>query len=795
MGLFIAIRKIENTSKSITLTIKDIIVKSNQTSHWTFSGINVKIFHCELLSVYFNFLSPHKLHKQLDNTKMTIQNSTFGMLYLNAGTETTISKVHMNAEFNSSFPTLIIANRSTVIIRNCTFSNFFNENSPTILYAHFNATIIIEDSNFSNHHALKGMIHLHNGCVFKMSNSMVQESHAYSSGFSVFTFQQQIEATFQDAKFINNSAVVGGVFRGEIQCLVKFHHCTFTTNKGFTGGAIWTSGETSLILLNSLFDNNSALEQQSLFDALIPGSEQLMAFDESSVEHLYGKALGGSIHARQGIVLHINNTRFEDNKAMNGGAISLIGGTMNVHSSLFLHNQATREGGAIRAVHGTQLEVKQSAFQNNDAGRGTIQTTDKYIHVNLNDNDVLFSDGGGIHFSFDGQLILIDCIFMDNLAIRFGGALMAGPDVSVYLDNTNFTNNVALLEGGAINIQRKSQLRVTNCVFSENYASSSGGAIMGAIHVLIEIYQTKFKENNASSEEVINVGDRDPLFMKYSGFNKKKIGDGGSIAGIFNVTVEVFFSIFTKNMVLLSGAAISLRYNSSLLVNNSLFKGNYAVESGGTITMVNNATLEMYGTHFVANTAGHGGTILLMQESELLISRCTFETNIATNRGGAIAGGRNSSLEIHSSNFIGNIANYLGGSISVERNGSLYLAHSLFEDNFGQENGGAIIAQFDVHLNITQTVFTNNSATVGGAISCTDHGELFLDNCEFNHNSAQELGGAIFNKHAVLVRIDKSLFKYNMCSRDGGAIGTNTNISLLISNLTRIIHMPQEVLS
>ena len=350
LGLFITIKNIENTSKSSTISMNDIVVKSNQTSHWTFSGINVEIFHCELLTVHINFLSPHKLYKEVVNTRMTIHNSSFGMLHLNTRTEALISEVYINAEHILAPPTLITVIRSTVFIQNCTFNNFLNENSPTILYGHSNSTVTIHNSFFSNHHTMKGVIYLHNACTFKMSSSVVQQNHAYSSHFSVFTFQLQIQVTIQDTTFLKNSALTGGALSAEHQCHVTCDFCTLSKNKAVTGGAIGISSDTNLKLMNCLFDTNSAFENKTFFDTIIPGSERVMSFN---IEHLYNKALGGSIHAFQARV-HLNNTRFEYNQAKRGGAVSLMGGTVDIHGSLFLYNQVIKDGGAIGAINGTQ---------------------------------------------------------------------------------------------------------------------------------------------------------------------------------------------------------------------------------------------------------------------------------------------------------------------------------------------------------------------------------------------------------------------------------------------------------
>ena len=587
--------------------MKDVVTASNQISHWTFSGINVNILHCELLSVHLNFLSPNKNFK-VANTLLSVHNSSFGMLHLNTGTEAMISEVHMDAEHILSHSTLILANRSTIVMRNCTFDNFFNENSPTILTGHSNTIVTIDNVRFFKHHAMKGVVHLHSDCVLTMSNSVVQHNHAYSYGFSVFTFQQQTQATFKDVNFVNNSALKGGALSAEHQCHVTCNYCTFTANKAINGGAIWTSRETSLVLVNSLFGENSALENQTLLDTVIPGSEHLMSYVQSSSMQLNYELSGGSIYVFQGNVQSSKN-QFVNNKANYGGAMSLINGTVQIQGCLFTYNRAIFQGGAINALNGTQLEVKQSVFKRNYAAINAV-TDFKFDKSEAQK----VSDGGGIHLFNQVQTTIIDSILLDNFATRHGGALQGSIDVSVSIYKCNFTGNKALADGGAINIQTKALLTSTNCVFDGNRALYSGGAIMALIDVKIEIHSATFRKNNVSYDGgVISVQKQSLSLLTNSFFGKNFAGaNGGSIVGIINVTLEAHFSVFIGNVASTTGGAIFLARNARLYMNNDYFQSNDADQYGGAVSGLKNVVLQINATKFTLNQVlNKGGAIYL----------------------------------------------------------------------------------------------------------------------------------------------------------------------------------------
>ena len=147
--------------------------------------------------------------------------------------------------------------------------------------------------------------------------------------------------------------------------------------------------------------------------------------------------------------------------------------------------------------------------------------------------------------------------------------------------------------------------------------------------------------------------------------------------------------------------------------------------------------------------------------SNININNCTFTNNKGDGNGGVISQYSSSTITINNSKFIGNEVTdeeACGGVIHqynyyADRQTGyepytgfnvLFINNSLFEDNTGSEQGGAIYVSYNTTMTISNSNFTSNSASNwGGAIYERGFGNVKLDFCKFEDNSAQ-IGGAIY---------------------------------------------------
>lgn len=112
-----------------------------------------------------------------------------------------------------------------------------------------------------------------------------------------------------------------------------------------------------------------------------------------------------------------------------------------------------------------------------------------------------------------------------------------------------------------------------------------------------------------------------------------------------------------------------------------------------------------------------------------------------------------------------------GGALKIV--GSATVSYSCFDHNKADEDGGAIYVEAGASLWVNNSVFTNNSADFGGAIEARPGGTLHLVDCDFTDNLADGTGGAIDLVDATAY-IEACCFRGNDAERNilgqGGAI-------------------------
>jgi len=219
-----------------------------------------------------------------------------------------------------------------------------------------------------------------------------------------------------------------------------------------------------------------------------------------------------------------------------------------------------------------------------------------------------------------------------------------------------------------------------------------------------------------------------------------------------------------NNIIPGRGGAIYNESGRVRIINNSIFLRNYASQPssqggdlGGAIYS-KNGVLTVYSSTFDANSSnGSGGAIYA-------------EKDLSDTSGGLVI--------IDDSYFISNRAVRDGGAISLinEANGVI-ITRSAFSFNQADGSGGAIFSEAS-DLTASFGTFEINTAALGGAIFSKrpaegDLSSLTSKRSTYNHNTASEIGGAIFSENSDL-EIEDSNFNDNTANscgaiRNGGS--------------------------
>jgi predicted outer membrane repeat protein len=221
------------------------------------------------------------------------------------------------------------------------------------------------------------------------------------------------DLTVVDSTFINNTADHASASGAAIYAYatvtdihLNIYSSTFTDNTAISngGGAVCVEGGNYKVIYkiyDSLFENNRALEGTS-----------------SSVN-------AGALWAYSYTEGEINNTRFIRNKALmddhgNGGAIKLqYGSTLKVSNSIFVENEASKNGGAIsiQSISGitTSVIIDTCTFTDNSAPSGAAVVS--------------------VHNSGSGSVTIINSNFNEDNAVSLDD------DTTATISNSNFTSD------------------------------------------------------------------------------------------------------------------------------------------------------------------------------------------------------------------------------------------------------------------------------------------------------------------------------------------------------------------
>ena len=326
----------------------------------------------------------------------------------------------------------------------------------------------------------------------------------------------------------------------------------------------------------------------------------------------------------------VSNTKFMNNYATStngnafGAALQVLG---TVSNSTFEYNQANSDvnnshAGALCFRPGST--VYNCTFIGNIAYRGAATT----FHASGELKDCIFINntatgfGGAISTGYDGttgQKVKISNSYFEGNAAPIGGAITThGNDITV--DNSTFISNKAAADGGAVYVVDDG-ITVLNSNFGNNSAKNHAGAIYVKGNN-VKIQNATFVNNSAHFAGAVRVEGNYVNVLNATFIGNKAISDGVSKSqagalGISGNNVNIDSSYFANNTVEGDAGAIGVK-GSHIKVTNSQFYSNHAnpfnndlnTGLGGAIyTMGNNVTYD--NAIFRYNTAVNGSALFV----------------------------------------------------------------------------------------------------------------------------------------------------------------------------------------
>ncbi len=162
------------------------------------------------------------------------------------------------------------------------------------------------------------------------------------------------------------------------------------------------------------------------------------------------------------------------------------------------------------------------------------------------------------------------------------------------------------------------------------------------------------------------------------------------------------------------------------------------------IFIVNSSNVILNNINFINGTASEGGAICANKFDNFTVNNCNFSNNHADESGGAIMSHADNT-KITDCNFDNNQAGAYGGAVNFKECYYPTVKNTTFTSNKASNSGGAIYSDgdYDVYENVT---FENNEAYyLGGALALNGVHNPKVNDCHFDSNSADHLGGGIYS--------------------------------------------------
>ena len=349
--------------------------------------------------------------------------------------------------------------------------------------------------------------------------------------------------------------------------------------------------------------------------------------------------------------------------------------------------------------------------------------------------------GGAIRIEGSAKYTIKNCIFLNNWADDYGGAIYNGVANTLILEDCVFRGNTADDDSGGA-IQSKGGVEAQNTVFEKNKADDNAGAVFIDCDKYSSFKNCLFKSNVAGDDNGGAIRTKGELLVRDCTFdsNKAKV-DGGAIFGDKEITV--LGCVFKDNKA--KGAKVhqcyggAIRGKGTVNIDNSTFVGNVAEDYGGAVYAKNIYVNQRQSalSNFRGNAAKDNDGGALYAEDTVKVSYADFYDNYAYEDGGGI--------------FCKNAC--------VDNSGFHY--NNASGATFSKCEGGAIYAENDVNL-YENCLFECNSAEYGGAIECDDlniYDSSFVFRCNFARKVPSLDKKPIYYNYKNSSEKDKCFFK------------------------------------
>jgi len=223
-----------------------------------------------------------------------------------------------------------------------------------------------------------------------------------------------------------------------------------------------------------------------------------------------------------------------------GGGMFIFQGSPTLNRCTFRANSSDWLGGAMANMDHASPHVKNCHFVGNGGGyhsdeyRSTAGAVGNVVQSGPIFDACTFVNNaalvGGAMFNYDSQPVMNNCTFSENSAVKYGGAVSNATNSLATFNNCTFTHNNA---GFAAAIENNaSQIFVNNCVFADNTAEQFGGAIRNLLSANATVTNCTFVNNTAGQAGGVFIGHMNGNATVVNSILRNNGAATGSLAGL-----------------------------------------------------------------------------------------------------------------------------------------------------------------------------------------------------------------------------------------------------------------------
>ena len=695
-----------------------------------------------------------------------------------------------------------------VIIKNCVVSDLRQNHRTSIIYTYTDkTTIMIKNSIISNF--MEGMRIKSSYVDFKIKSSSILNSWRHHSTISpkfiVVNQTKSLVMYLVKSKFYHlllldlesiqygtsNINISNSVFNGVLlnAGMPLINASLVVANSSFSPSFSNTLNRRGLIKVFS----SSAHFQNCNFSNIIFSSSSIISFHSNSTVSFVGCHVKNNLLVGKYGAIYLSaarasftNCTFENNIVIGqydgaGGAISAVSGSiLHIKQCVFKRNRAKLYGGAVFLRETRHCSLESCIFENNVVSAHHRGFGGAILAFEALNTAVYRGDRKTIQ---QFGLNVTRCLFKRNSAFS-GGAISSLNFGMICIRQTTFENHTADI-GGAVSLYKRStKLCLWFSFFQNNKATRYGGAIFSDFGNQLTVEYTTFESNSVNIEGgAVFIMDSlssfvRSIFESNSAYGQDAIGGAISVHKTPNTVMQsvlnISFCLFKQNKAtLIAGAILSIGLQMVSLTNTT-FQNNSVIQQGGALYIKASLHLDIYLCTYIGNRARDGGAILLFGGRTSSIRNTTFENNTAvTGYGGALVANKQLHLYLDLCTYIANKAYSGGGAICLMDVNTSSIRNTAFGTNAAVNgNGGALTLFNNSHLSLYLCIFTGNKAFFsGGAIISAKGNTLSMINSTFENNIAiTVVGGALIVERSSYLYFYLCTYERNKARHNGGAV-------------------------